>query len=80
MTWELSAWPPENDMDKQTGIEEIRRACNQIGRELMRIHPAVPSLGEKALQDEIYQILFRLTKEVETIKKRLIKLENQERA
>ncbi|MEK7686486.1 MAG: hypothetical protein AAB466_13805 [Verrucomicrobiota bacterium] len=67
-------------MDQQTGIEEIRQACHQIGRELMRIHPAVPSLGEKALQDEIYQILFRLTKEVETIKKRLIKLENQERA
>ena len=42
---------------------------------IMRIHPAVPALANKETQDELYKILFEITKEVEVIKKRLAKLE-----
>ena len=40
-------------MDKQTGIDQIRKACKNISIELMGIHPAVLSLGEMETQDEI---------------------------
>ena len=62
-------------METGAAIAQIRQACNNIAIELMRIHPAVPALGDKAIQDEIYKVLFELTKQVEVIKKRLAKLE-----
>ncbi|TMQ00748.1 MAG: hypothetical protein E6L09_05620 [Verrucomicrobia bacterium] len=62
-------------MDKPAAIQQIRDACNNLSRELMRIHPAVPALADKEAQDEIYKMLFELTKNVETIKKRLARLE-----
>ncbi|PYK99191.1 MAG: hypothetical protein DME19_09520 [Verrucomicrobia bacterium] len=62
-------------MDKAEAIKQIRDACNNLSRELMRIHPAVPPLADKAAQDEIYKTVFELTKQVEVIKKRLAKLE-----
>jgi len=62
-------------MDKPSAIKQIRDACNNLARELMRIHPAVPALANKEAQDELYQMIFELTKNVETIKKRLAKLE-----
>jgi hypothetical protein len=62
-------------MDKPTSIEQIKRACNAIASELMKIHPAVPALQDKETQDEIYKAVFELTKQVETIKKRLLTLQ-----
>jgi len=62
-------------MDKSAAIHQIRDICNNLSRELMRIHPAVPPLADKAAQDEIYKTVFELTKQVEVIKKRLAKLE-----
>ena len=44
----------------------------------MNINPAVSALGDKEAQDEIYRTVFELTKEVETIKKRLAKLERSD--
>ena len=65
-------------MDKPAAIQQIREVCNNVSRELMRIHPAVPALAEKEAQDEIYKTLFELTKQVEIIKKRLAKLESKD--
>ena len=62
-------------MDKAAAIKQIRDVCNNVARELMRIHPAVPALAEKEAQDEIFKTLYELTKQVEIIKKRLAKLE-----
>ncbi len=62
-------------MDKDAAIKQIRDACNNLSRELMRVHPAVPALADKEAQDEIYKTIFELTKQVEIIKKRLAKLE-----
>jgi hypothetical protein len=44
----------------------------------MKINPAVYALGDKEAQDEIYRMVFELTKEVEIIKKRLAKLERSD--
>ena len=65
-------------MDRDTAIAQIRKACNGISVELMKINPAVSALGDKEAQDEIYRTVFELTKEVETIKKRLAKLERSD--
>jgi len=62
-------------MDKPTAIQQIREVCNNVSRELMRLHPAVPPLANKETQDEIYKTIFELTKNVEIIKKRLARLE-----
>jgi thymidylate synthase ThyX len=62
-------------VEKAAAIKQIRDACNNVSRELMRIHPAVPALAEKEAQDEIFKTIFELTKNVEIIKKRLAKLE-----
>ena len=62
-------------MDKPAAIQQIREACNNVARELMRLHPAVPALADKEAQDEIYKTIFELTKNVEIIKKRLARLE-----
>jgi thymidylate synthase ThyX len=65
-------------MDKSSAIYQIRDVCNNISRELMRVHPAVPPLADKEAQDEIYKTVFELTKQVETIKKRLARLESKD--
>lgn len=65
-------------MEKSDAIERIRAACNSISREMMSIHPAVPALGDKETQDEIFKMLFALTTNVETIKKRVAKLEKRD--
>jgi hypothetical protein len=68
----------EASMDRDAAIAQIRKACNGISIELMKINPAVSALGHKEAQDEIYRVVFELTKEVETIKKRLAKLERSD--
>src|SRR5439155_11569814 len=68
--------PTLKRMDTTTAIAQIRQACKSIGAELMRIHPAVPALGNEEVQGELYKTLFEITKEVEVIKKRLAKLES----
>ena len=68
----------EASMDRDTAVAQIRKACNGISVELMKINPAVSALGDKEAQDEIYRTVFELTKEVETIKKRLAKLERSD--
>ena len=65
-------------MDRDAAIAQMRKACHGISMELMKINPVVSSLGDKEAQDEIYRAVFELTKEVETIKKCLAKLERSD--
>lgn len=67
-------------MEKPTAVQQINDACKAIARELMRIHPAVPALGDQKIQEEVYKALFELTKNVETIKKRLVQSQSRDDA
>jgi hypothetical protein len=67
-------------MDQDGAIAQIWKACNGISLELMKMNPAVSALGDKKAQDEIYRAVFELTKEIETIKKRLAKLERSDQS
>ncbi|MGV3774311.1 MAG: hypothetical protein ACO1QB_15530 [Verrucomicrobiales bacterium] len=62
-------------MTPENAIGQIKEVAGKLGVDLMKIHPAVPALNHKATQDEIYQALYRITKDIEVIKKMVIKLE-----
>lgn len=62
-------------METREAIGQIRQICKNIGLELMRLHPAVPGLANQEAQEEIYKASFEITKQLESIKKRLAKLE-----
>lgn len=61
-------------MERSEAIEQIKRACNAMGVELMKIHPAVPALKNQEAQNAIYEALYSLTREIETVKKRVGRL------
>ncbi len=65
-------------MDRPTAIHNIREGCKTIATAVTGLHPLVPMLGDKETQDEIYKALFALTREVEIVKKQLLKLERRD--
>ena len=62
-------------MDKSSAIDQIKKSCLAISLELMRLHPPANAIDEKEIRDEIFKTLFELTKNVETIKKLMRKVE-----
>ncbi len=65
-------------MDRPAACEEIKSRCKAIALELMRIHPQVPALADKDTQDALYAALYELTKQLEIVKKRVIRLEQRD--
>lgn len=65
-------------MDRSQAITQMRATCNQIGAAVTSLHPQVPHLQSPATQTEILKALFELTKQVEVVKKHLIRLEKSD--
>ena len=65
-------------MDRPTAISEIREACNAIAAGVTRVHPLLPALGDDATKSEIVKALFELTKNVEVVKKQVMRLEKRD--
>ena len=65
-------------MEKSTVIPEVREKVNQIGTLVTSMHPLVPKLNDPPAQNEVLRALFELTKQVEVIKKHLLKLEKRD--
>jgi hypothetical protein len=65
-------------MTPAEATEQIRKACNAMTVEMMKVLPAARALADKAVQDEIIKAQFALTTNVEIIKKQLKKLEGQD--
>ena len=59
-------------------IEEIRERINQIATQVTAIHPLVPRLADPPTQSELLRALYELTKQVEVVKKHLLKLERRD--
>jgi len=55
-------------------IEAIKEACGEIARGMMKITPAVPALQDKTVETKVFETLYELTKNVETIKKQVGKI------
>lgn len=61
-----------------SAIPEIRDKVNQVGTLITSLHPLVPKLNDPPTQNELLRALFELTKQVEVIKKHLLKLEKRD--
>jgi thymidylate synthase ThyX len=65
-------------MERPEAIQQIRDACKIIVQQFMKIHPAVRQLNHQETQDELLKTLHQLTVELETLKKKLGKLERED--
>jgi hypothetical protein len=70
--------PHHRAMDRQTATSDIRTICNELSAGITRIHPLLPALGDEPTKGEIIKALFELTKNVEVVKKQLMKLERRD--
>lgn len=62
------------NQDQNAAIETIKEACAEIARGMMKITPAVPDLKDKEAETKIFETIYELTKNVETIKKQVGKI------
>jgi hypothetical protein len=65
-------------MDTPSAIEQLRQECNQLASGITRMHPWIPKLGDAEVQGEIFRAVFELTKQVEVVKKQLLRLEKRD--
>ena len=65
-------------MDRPTAIQQIREACNTIAAGVTSIHPLLPPLGDEPTKSEIVKALFDLTRNVEIVKKQVMRLEKRD--
>jgi len=65
-------------MERLEAIQLMRTECNTLAAAVTRMHPLSSALQDAATQAEIFKALFELTKNVETIKKQLMRLERRD--
>jgi hypothetical protein len=65
-------------MDPTDTISQIRAETVLLAGAVTRIHPLVPGLQDAPTQAEILKALFELTKQVEVVKKQLMRLEKRD--
>jgi hypothetical protein len=65
-------------MDPTNAISQIRAETVALSTAVTRIHPLVPGLADASTQGEVLKALFELTKQVEVIKKQLMRLEKRD--
>lgn len=76
---DLAARPGSNTlMNRSEVIGPMRATCNQLSAAITSLHPQVPKLDAPAVQSEIIKALFELTRQVEVVKKHLIRLEKED--
>ena len=65
-------------MEANPVIQDIRERANQIASQVTAIHPLVSKLADPPTQGELLKALYELTKQVEVVKKHLLKLERRD--
>lgn len=65
-------------MSQAETVQELRARSEEIGRVITSMHPLVPKLQDAPTQNEIIRALFELTKQVEVIKKQLLRLQKRD--
>ena len=61
-------------MNVKEALEQLREHSNNISQQVTAMHPIVPKLENADAQNEIFRALFELTRQVEIVKKHLIKV------
>lgn len=65
-------------MERADAIKQIQEACKQIALQFMKIHPAIRHLNDAETQAESLKSMHEMTVQLESIKKRLIRLEQRD--
>lgn len=65
-------------MERTEAIQLLRDECNLLSGSVTRMHRTAPELNDAATQAEIFKALFELTKNVEVVKKQLMRLERRD--
>ena len=65
-------------MSRNEASKQILDACREIAKHLMKITPAIPHLQDESTQLDCLKAAHQLTRELETIKKRVIQLQNRD--
>ncbi len=65
-------------MERSQAIQDIRERVNSIASTVTSLHPLVPNLQDAPTQAELLKALFELTRQVEVVKKHLLKLEHRD--
>ncbi len=65
-------------MDRFKASEKIKKCCKTIALEMMELNPAIASLDDSDTQEALFDASYELTKQLEVIKKRVIKLERRD--
>ena len=58
--------------------QQIREHCNTTGVAVMKMHPLLKELGDDATKGEIVKALYEVTKNIEVVKKQLMRLEKRD--
>ena len=64
-------------MNKEEASEKIKDHCKTIALEMMDLNPAITYLDDQETQEALFEASYELTKQLEIIKKRVIKLERR---
>lgn len=67
-------------MSPAEATKALRSRSDEISAIVTAMHLVVRDLGHPAVQGEILRALFELTKQVEVVKKHLIRLEKDDRS
>ena len=66
------------NVTRDEAIDKIQEACKQIALQMMKIQPTTDHLGDEETQAEITKAAYKLTIELEVIKKKLIRLQQRD--
>ncbi len=65
-------------MTRPEAIQQIRDSAKAIALQMMKIHPALPHLQDSETMGDSLKSLHEMTVQLETIKKKIGKLERQD--
>lgn len=65
-------------MTRSEAIKQILEASREIARQMMRIQPAIAHLQSQETQAECIRAAHGLTRELEVIKKQLLRLQDRD--
>lgn len=65
-------------MTRSEASEQLREHCNTTGVAVMKMHPLLNALGDDATKGEIVKALYEITKNIEVVKKQLMRLEKRD--
>ena len=67
-------------MNREEASEKIKDHCKTIALEMMDLNPAITYLDDQETQEALFEASYELTKQLEVIKKRVIKLERRDKS